>query len=122
MIWMNEPTIDQSMFDSLVESTGEDFVRVLIDDFLTEAAENIAALHKALDEQDAPTFHRAAHTLKSSGGYLGTAALSACCRELEMIGKSGDITAPNTAEKLWQLEDEFQLARAALVEWQQSAG
>jgi len=116
---MNEPTIDVSVLESLGQSTGDDFVRALIDDFLTEANEIVATLHKSLAEQDAASFHRAAHTLKSSGGYMGATALCTLSRELETIGNTGDITAASTAEKLEQLIAEFQQVRAALKKWQQ---
>ena len=43
----------------------------------------------ALSAEDAETFRRAAHSLKSNGASLGALPLSESAKEFEMMGKVG---------------------------------
>ncbi len=118
---MSEPTLDMTILASLVETAGDEFVRSLIDDFIAESGEMIDVMHKALAVHDAATLHRAAHTLKSSGGYLGVTALTVRARDLEAISHGGSLADASLVSQLSGLDAEFELARAALTAWQQSA-
>jgi HPt (histidine-containing phosphotransfer) domain-containing protein len=56
----------------------------------------------------------AAHSLKSSSSYVGAAELSAICRDLEEIGRSGRLDG--AAEKAGQIKAEYERVKAALDE------
>jgi CheY-like chemotaxis protein len=75
--------------ESLREIGGNDFLAELIDEFLTEAPALLAALRRALEQDDADETRRAAHTLKSNGATFGAEAFSELCRELEARAKDG---------------------------------
>jgi len=79
-------TIDGEVFSALRDTTGGDFVRELIDTFLTEAPSMLADLRDALAKGEADRFRRAAHSLKSNGNTFGALALGALARDLEVSG------------------------------------
>ncbi len=107
-------TIDRQILDALLDSIGgdRDFLQELIETFLLDAPEQFAALRTALEPPDAATFQRAAHSLKSNAAAFGAADLAALCRQLEEIGKSGDLSA--AAALLEQADASYQRAAAAL--------
>ncbi|MEZ4560024.1 MAG: Hpt domain-containing protein [Caldilineaceae bacterium] len=63
----------------------------LIDTFLSDAPASLAAMHQALRDQDAASFRRAAHTLKSNSNDFGAHELADLCRELEAKGRNDDL-------------------------------
>lgn len=79
-------TIDGETFSALRDTTGGEFVRELIDTFLTEAPSMLADLRDALAKGEADRFRRAAHSLKSNGNTFGALALGALARDLEVSG------------------------------------
>ena len=81
--------IDRAVIDGLGTSMGRDFAVELIDTFIADARELVAALRRTLAATDRDAFRRAAHTLKSTGESLGAFALAAQARELESIGQAG---------------------------------
>jgi len=97
-------SIDAPTFDALKETTGEDFVRELVDMFLKEAPVMLRDLRTCLDKQDAERFRRAAHSLKSNANTFGALALGGIARDLEVSGvaqvreRGPDALAPVQAE------------------------
>jgi histidine phosphotransfer protein HptB len=83
---MNEATIDHATFEELKANAGADFVRDLVDTFLTEAPAMLDDLRRALAANDADRFRRAAHSLKSNSYTFGALALGAMARKLELEG------------------------------------
>jgi CheY-like chemotaxis protein len=81
--------VDRAVIDRLGESMGRDFAVELIDTFVADARDLLAAIQRALAASDRDGFRRAAHTLKSTGESLGAFALAALARELESIGQAG---------------------------------
>ena len=79
-------TIDGETFSALRDTTGGDFVRELIDTFLTEAPSMLADLRDALAKGEADRFRRAAHSLKSNANTFGALTLGALARDLEVSG------------------------------------
>jgi HPt (histidine-containing phosphotransfer) domain-containing protein len=65
----------------------------VIDVFLEEAPQRIAAARAALEQGDASEIASQAHTLKSMVGLFTMAEPFAAARELEAIGKRGDLIA-----------------------------
>ena len=68
----------------------------LIDTFLTDAPASLATMHRALRDQDAASFRRAAHTLKSNAADFGAHKLADLCRELEARGRNDDLEGADT--------------------------
>jgi len=83
--------IDRRILDRLLESTGGDerFVADLIQQFLTDAPELLAAARAGLERGAAEDVRRAAHTLKSNAATFGAERLAARSRELEDAAKRG---------------------------------
>ncbi len=97
--------IDLTTFHSLQETVGADFVNELIDTYNLETAELIEQLRQSLAVQDAASFGRVAHSIKSSSASLGALAFSQQARELEMLGKASDLS--NAGPKLERLAADF---------------
>ena len=83
---MTDPAIDRTTFDVLKETTGADFALELVDTFLNEAPTMLAELKRALTAQDADSFRRIAHSLKSNSNTFGALALAGIARDLELTG------------------------------------
>jgi len=79
-------TIDTETFGALRDTTGGDFVRELIDTFLTEAPSMLADLRDSLATGDADRFRRAAHSIKSNANTFGALTLGTLARDLELSG------------------------------------
>jgi HPt (histidine-containing phosphotransfer) domain-containing protein len=72
---MTEQVIDRTTFDQLKEMMGADFIGELIDTYLEDSPQLIAALNRALASGDCESFRRAAHSLKSNSASFGAAGL-----------------------------------------------
>ena len=79
-------TIDGETFSALRDTTGGEFVRELIDTFLTEAPSMLADLRDSLASGEAERFRRAAHSLKSNGNTFGALTLGTLAKDLELAG------------------------------------
>jgi histidine phosphotransfer protein HptB len=91
---------------------GWDFVRELIETFLEDAPEQLAALRNAVEQGDAEEARRAAHTLKSNAATFGASALSEVCRELEAAAARGELDGATALVD--QAEAEWERAREPL--------
>lgn len=98
-----EPFIDiNRMLDSL--SGDEGAVRMLLEVFIQDHAEDGSKLHKLLNE-DIDNAQRAAHSLKGVSGSLGAMPLHYISGEIELLIKQGKEVPDN---KLCQLRDVLQ--------------
>jgi two-component system, sensor histidine kinase and response regulator len=88
------------------------FVRELIDAFLEDAPTQLTALRSALEQGDAETARRAAHTLKSNAATFGASSLADVCRELEAAAARGELDGAGGL--LEQAELEWERARETL--------
>ena len=84
--------IDRATFDDLKAQMGADFMGELIDTYTAETEGALGQLRQALAAGDPATFRRVAHSIKSSSASLGALAFSQEARELEMMGKFGDLS------------------------------
>jgi histidine phosphotransfer protein HptB len=114
------PVIDPAALAALSETTGGDpeFLAELIDTFLTDGVDLLAAMDAAAAVGDAAELRRAAHSLKSNGATFGATALTALARRLEELGKAADFAAvgPLLAEarqEFVRVERSLSAARAA---------
>ncbi len=105
--------IDLKIFNNLRDAMGADFIGELIDTFLEDAPNQIEQMSDALTEQDAESFRRAAHTIKSNAATFGAAELSALARELEMMGRDKNLEVGNRFEVM---KEAFEKARRQLSE------
>lgn len=92
--------IDLNTFNTLRESTGGDFIVELIDTFLEDLPSQVAQLKDALAAQDADSFRRAAHTLKSNAATFGAHRLTDLARELETMGRENNLDTGNRLQVL----------------------
>ena len=86
---MAQSPVDHSTLQDLVASTDMAFVQELIEAFLEDGREQIAAMRQSLASGDVLAFQRAAHSLKSSSASLGALGFSAQAKELEQLAKAG---------------------------------
>ena len=108
------PVIDQKTFDELKEMSGDEFINELIDTFLEDAPKMIAEIKSALSANDAETFRRAAHSMKSNAATFGASQLAALAKELEMLGKENKLL--ETGDRLKSLEEAYESVRDELKE------
>lgn len=108
--------VDLNTFDALKEATGADFIDELIDAFLEDAPTLITQMRAGLANNDADTFRRAAHSMKSNAATFGAMELFAIAKELETLGREQNLTVDDRLERL---EAEFRLAAQALEDLRQ---
>ena len=113
---MAQPPVDISTLKDLVANTDMAFVQELIEAFLEDGREQIAAMRHSLASGDALVFQRAAHSLKSSSASIGALEFSDLARELEMLAKQGNLLA--APEKLEQIASAFPTVEQALQAFQ----
>ena len=109
---MTTPTIEPATFEELKASTGTEFAMELVGTFLEEAPGMLNDLRAALAANDAATFKRAAHTLKSNGNTFGALNFAAQARALELAGV-GSVREGGT-QPLDELDAEYARVAAAL--------
>jgi HPt (histidine-containing phosphotransfer) domain-containing protein len=107
-------TIDRPTFEALKATAGADFVRELVDTFLSEAPKMLDELRTALGASDATRFRRAAHSLKSNGNTFGALPFGALARDLELGGIAR--AKEHGGEAMTRLADEYARVADALRE------
>ncbi|HEY1797638.1 MAG TPA: Hpt domain-containing protein [Stellaceae bacterium] len=84
------PLINVAILDDMIEYIGLDALRPVIELFMSESRSLSATITAgANDPAQRDAVRRAAHSLKSSAGQLGGAALSEAAAELERAAESG---------------------------------
>ena len=104
--------LDMARFEELKVMSGEDFIGELIDTFLEDAPRLVDEMKSALTADDADTFRRAAHSLKSNSATFGANHLAELARELEMLGKEHRLAEAQS--RLLPLEEALRLASTEL--------
>ena len=75
-----------------IQPSGQpDFYLRVLTRFLDTAPELMSALRRAVRDGDALALQQTAHSLKSSAGNVGALSLAEQCRELEAMGRVGDL-------------------------------
>jgi PAS domain S-box-containing protein len=110
-------TLDPAALETLATSLGgghegSEAVRELVDAFLEDAPGQIATLGSAIERGDGEVARRAAHTLKSTCATFGAQPLAELCRELEAIGRQGQLEG--AARLLERVEEELDRVRKGL--------
>ena len=108
------PSLDRAAWEELVRTTGgdKDFLAELLQTFFDDAPKELAALHQSLLHKQAEEFRRAAHSLKSNCATFGALRLSGMFREMEEMGKSGNMAG--AADRLALAEEEYAQVRPLL--------
>jgi PAS domain S-box-containing protein len=109
--------LERAALDRLASSLGggdegRQAVAELLETFLEDAAALMETLRAAVERRDAEELQRAAHTLKSNGATFGARSFSLLCRELETLGRQGELDA--TPALLERAEDDWRRVREAL--------
>ena len=102
------PLIDRTIFDELKQMSGEGFINELIDTFLDDAPKMMQEMKSALNANDADSFRRAAHSMKSNAATFGASQLSGLAKELESLGRENNLS--DVGNKLMGLEEAVQSA------------
>jgi len=107
--------IDQAVFDGLVEMTGGDlaFVDELVDTYLDDGREQLAALRAAVGAGDTAALIRPAHSLKTNSLNVGATELGGLCRDLEAAARIGSVE--DTAARVASIAVGFDRAGDALL-------
>jgi CheY-like chemotaxis protein len=86
-------TLDPAALQGLLSLVGGEFASLaeLIASFLDEAPRLLAELDQSVASGDAAGVRRVAHSLKSNGADFGAVAFTALCREMEAMGKDGEL-------------------------------
>ena len=111
---MTDSGIDREIFQGLREAVGEDFIGELVEAFLEEGAQFVAALEEGLADHDINLFRRAAHSLKSNAATFGAMKLSRLSKELEEVARQGQLEG--VAEKLGPIFEAYSIAERELKE------
>jgi HPt (histidine-containing phosphotransfer) domain-containing protein len=105
--------IDKTTFDELKQMSGDDFINELIDTFLEDAPKMIAEIKSSHAANNAETFRRAAHSMKSNAATFGASQLAALAKELEMLGKENKLH--EAGDRLNALEEAYASVRNELT-------
>ncbi|MEO6696397.1 MAG: response regulator, partial [Gammaproteobacteria bacterium] len=116
------PVIDNKALDkiSALQVEGEtDLLSEIIASYLSDAPLKLEGIRSALAAGDTNGLRRSAHSLKSSSANLGAMTLSGLCKELEEMGRSGNLQQASqkhqqASQKHQQAQREFDAARQAL--------
>jgi len=106
--------VDRHVLDALLESMGGDqeFLGELLATYFEDAPQLIAAMQAALAAGEAEELRRAAHSLKSTSATFGAMDLSAKCKDLEMMAKSGALEGAEA--QIAVVATEYERAKAEL--------
>ena len=102
------PVLDPAVLESLRQLTppGEpDVLKEVLQLFLDDVPARVERLRSAWQGGDAVAVQRAAHSLKGSAGNIGATDLLGVCRQLDDLGRAGDLS--NAAPLVTALDSEF---------------
>lgn len=112
---MNPPSvIDLPTFEALKEAMGADYINELVQAYFEETPQLLSKLQQALAKQDCEAFRQAAHSIKSTSNSFGALQLGALAKELEMMGREGQLGG--AAGKVEALVSDYSLVQKALEE------
>ena len=111
---MTHKPLDIDVLNALLDSVGGDheFLQDLVETFFQDAPLQFSSMQTALEQNDPETFRRAAHSLKSNSASFGATHLAQICKQLEDIGKSGQLGSASPL--LQDAEMEFDQVKEAL--------
>ena len=110
----NSSPIDLDTLTTLLDAVGGDpeFLVELLDEFFKDAPAQFRAMEEALSSANAEVFRRAAHSMKSNSANFGATTLSNLFKQLEELGKNGDLD--HAASVFVEAEAEYQRVKPVL--------
>ena len=107
-------SIDTQVLEALLDMLegDQEVLAEIINCYLVESPKIVAAIQTSVTNEDANTLNKAAHNLKSSSASLGAMNLHQLCLELELKGKSGNLSG--VLELVSQLINEYKQVEIAL--------
>ena len=81
--------------------------------FLQSAPTLVKDLEEGAASGDMALLHRASHTLKSASANVGAVLLSAHCKELEALARTGSVT--DAPSRVAAIVEDYRRAGAALT-------
>jgi HPt (histidine-containing phosphotransfer) domain-containing protein len=84
------PHLDATVLKTLASDTDLTILRDLLGSFVTEMAEQIQAINKALEDGDYETIAGIAHTMKGLGATFGANAMQDLMQRLETAASAQD--------------------------------
>lgn len=91
---MTAPALDHGVLQGLRDQLRNDrFVDELLDMYLGELPNRLAAIRSSVQASDAAGIAESAHSLKSPSAMLGARNLAGLCERLELIGRHGPLEA-----------------------------
>lgn len=91
----DDPPIDEEVL-GLAADGDEFFMRELVEIYIRDAAERIAAIEMALSSGEAELLRRTAHALKGASANIGAKTLQRLAHELENAGRLGVLAGART--------------------------
>ena len=118
-----EQVLDHGVLADLDVLGGGDpeFVAELVELFVQQAPRQLSAARAALDVGDRDAVAKAAHTLKSSSGYLGARRLAELCVQLERRAREDEADLTRALEELSAEYDSVKRELTAHVERSQAS-
>lgn len=95
--------IDRTIFEELKQMSGAEFINELIDTFLDDTPRMMQDMKSALQANDADSFRRAAHSMKSNAATFGAGPLAELAKMLELLGRENKLS--ETGDRLQSLEE-----------------
>ena len=113
---MVSPIDPQAIEELRAMNPGDDsFLRELIQIYLEDSPQRIAEIESSLEQGDALTLTRAAHSLKGSSSNFGALQLRAVSEKIEHLGRDGALSEVSALMPELRLEfDRVKSAREAL--------
>jgi signal transduction histidine kinase/CheY-like chemotaxis protein len=110
----NGMLLDQEALRKLMNLAGDNigFVAELIDIFLLESPQLLAAMRHSANRGDAQGMRIAAHTLKANSAGFGALKLAKLCQRLETMAKGEMLVS--AGDLVFEIEREYRNAEAAL--------
>lgn len=111
------PVLDEAVLAALCDSVGGDeaFVSDLVETYLSDGRDQVAAIEAAVRAGDAAALVRPAHTLKSASFTVGALRVGELGRTLEQRGRAGQLDGTDVLVP--QARDEWTAASEALRAW-----
>ena len=108
-------TLDPAALANLLDITGGDaaFVDELVDTFLSDADEQLAALRGAVAAGDDAALQRPAHSLKTNSLNVGATVLADLTKALEADARTGGV--PDAGARVEAIATEFAEVKGALL-------
>ena len=106
--------VDMALFELLTDGDHE-FAQELVEMWEAKTTQDVQTLRTSIESGDADTLLKVAHSLKGASANLGAVAVQAAAKDLEHIGRDGDLVP--ALEALATLSEQIEQARSVYKEY-----